>query len=215
MSEKLDEMERDEEGFIVLQKKQKPDTDRRIGIRHQAQVSSGKATTPTHSKGKKANGKNKDKGEKSQGRLLYWIYDDGHTIGSVVRNKKDYSDPRLLNNKADMDKSTKALEKRGVKGKDKQLEIPVGIEEFSDAYHRTYLNPPKISISAFRNFRALTQEGQDVKDRLLILKLISVILSSCMIRYLLDNDVIVKDFRLDSKDLRAMNVDVSPGENAY
>lgn len=215
MSEKLDEMERDEEGFIELRRKQKSGAGQRVVMRGQSQVSSGKATTPTPSKGKKANGKNKDKGEKPQGRLLYWIYDDGHTIGSVVRHKKDYSDPQLLKNEADMDKAKKSLEKRGVKGKDKQLKIPVGIEELSDAYHRTYLNPPKISISAFRNFRALTQEGQDVKDRLLILKLISVILSSCMIRYLLDNDVIVKDFRLDSKDLRAMNVDVSPGENAY
>lgn len=214
MSDKLDKMERDAEGFIVLQKKQKFDVSQRIVMRRQAQASPGKAAASVPLKGKKAKGK-KDKGKKPQASLLYWIYDDGRTIGSIVQNKKDFSDPRLLKNETDIDKSTKALEKQGIKEESKTLEIPVGIEEFSDAYHRTHLNTSKISRSAFDSFRLMTQEGKDVKDRLPILKLISVILSSYIIQSLLNYDAIRKEFSLDPKDLRAMNVNVSPGENTY
>ena len=67
----------------------------------------------------------------------------------------------------------------------------------------------------FEQFKAMTQEGQSDKIRLPIIKLISVILSSYIIRLLLKQDDITKDFCLDEKDLRAIHITISSADNSF
>lgn len=116
-----------------------------------------------------------------------------------------------------MQKKLRAKEK-------KALDLPVGVEYLRSTFfsqrkslEMLFHSSPDTSpdISDFAEFRKLTLEDGSQTERLSVLKIICVILSSYIIRPMLDVPEILETYRLDKKELRALHVNVVKGENAY
>lgn len=155
----------------------------------------------------------KKKPHKKKKEVLHWNYDDECTIGNVLHRKGEFTDPKVLSSQSEVDKYEKELEKAKAKPK-KAYKLPVGVKRFSQAYHRSS-SGTTLPISTFEQFQKMTQDGAPADDRLPLLKIICVILSSYLMRSMLKVDDVVEAYRLDESELRAMYVSVSEGENAF
>lgn len=173
---------------------------------------------------KKENKKNK----KRKGKLLYWYYDDKHTVGYLLaikdsKGKIRCSEPTLSTTEDIENKIDEVKKKLRAKEK-KALDLPVGTEYLRSTFssqrkslEMLFHSSPDTSpdISDFAEFRKLTLEDGSQTERLSVLKIICVILSSYMIRPMLDIPEILETYRLDKKELRAFHVNISKGENAF
>lgn len=172
--------------------------------------------------------KEKKKGLKGTRKWLYWCYDDKHTVGCLLaikdsKGKIKYSEQNLFTVEDTKDKIDKVQKKLKVKKK-KALDLPLGTEYL----RKNVVNQRKAleifshlpfnaspDISNFEEFRKLTLAGSNRTERLPVLKIICVILSSYVIRHMMNIPAILETYRLDKKELRTFNVNISKGENAY
>lgn len=112
MSEKKNTEDRDAEGFFVL----RPIKGESQAPTSQEKPSPEKQEVPSAipRKAEKAKkGKNKKSRETQE--FLSWYYDDGHTIGYVIKSKSGFCDPALLKNEADFNKANERLKERKAK----------------------------------------------------------------------------------------------------
>lgn len=202
-----------EDGFFVL----KPASDALTELKMDAPPC--KPLKPKVKKGKKKSIKRK---------LLYWCYDDKHTVGYVVkltdeRGKTKFSEPGLFTAETVKNRINEEQQQRKATAK-KLLDLSAGAEYLCNnvAAQRKLLeqlfhSPPDalLDISDFAEFRKLTLENGSQAERFAILKIICVILSSYMIRPMLDIPEILETYRLDKKELRTFHVNISKGENAF
>lgn len=150
-------------------------------------------------------------------KLIWWRYDDETTIGSVLKRGKKYKIPALLKNESDRNNHSKQLEKIAkekdweIKNK-KPQELPLGIETFSEDY---FDRCSKVfDKDAFRAFSDMTQPTWEADDRAVVVKVIAAILSSYVMRQILDDESELEVDPMDEVDRHALYVVISDTENS-
>lgn len=172
--------------------------------------------------------KEKKKNIKKKVKLLYWCYDDRHTVGCVLKGKNvedkiKFSNPDLFVAEDIKDKIGK-VKKTGKAKEEKALDLPIGTEylyksssnlnKISEMLFQSSLDS-SLDISDFQEFKKLTSESGSQSERLSALRIICVILSSYIFRPMLNIPEILETYRLNKKELRAFHANVSKGENAF
>lgn len=211
MSDNKEQVQRDEEGFIILKRKEQSQTqseqDPSPQKSNQAETASKKSSKSAH--------KGKTKPKEKKYTLLYWYYDDGLTRGHILKRGGEYTLPATVNpNRGkDAEKYEKQLEKFRIEKKVRQLKLPVGLKYLAKKHQESILQA-NLDKSNFEEFLKMVQPGMENTPRQTILRLICTILSSYWIHKIVEAPSI-DDYNLDPEELHAFCTSVAPRESAY
>ena len=143
--------------------------------------------TSKSDKSARTNKSPKKRKKKKPADLLYWHYDNASYAGLALKVKGKYSYTGYFKNKSEGNKVIRELhdreKKERLKSKVKRLELPIGIERFSKDYEKHH-EEPKLTQEHIRQFQKMIQYSAGVEQRRPVLELVSVILSSYIMRYI-------------------------------
>lgn len=172
-----------------------------------------------NSKGKQDSGVAEDGGSKQdkapKAHLVTWKYDDDRTIGGVLKGNEGYFHPTLLKSELDLNKEISWL-KRQEENKRlrlrpfKEIDLPIGVEAFSEDYHEFSIGNPTITRKHFDEFRKMT-DARDQEACGALMQIVSAILSSYVVRLIGEANFAIDEFVEEC--VRPLNVHVSAATN--
>ena len=162
-----------------------------------------------------ATGGGSNPGKPPKAHLLTWKYDDGRTIGGVLKGEKGYFRPALLKNEVDLNKEISWLERQEENERLrlaplKEIDLPIGVEAFSEDYHEFRIGNPTITRQHFDAFRKMT-DARDQEACGELMQIVSAILSSYVVRLIGESGFALDEFVEEC--VRPLNVHVSAATN--
>ena len=158
-------------------------------------------------------GSKQDKAPKAH--LVTWRYDDDRTIGGVLKGNEGYFHPTLLKSELDLNKEISWL-KRQEENKRlrlrpfKEIDLPIGVEAFSEDYHEFSIGNPTITRKHFDEFRKMT-DARDQEARGAMMQIVSSVLSGYVVRLIGEANFVIDEFVEEC--VRPLNVHVSAATN--
>lgn len=130
-------------------------------------------------------------------KLIYWVYDDRRTIGSVLKGKNEYFHPTLLKNESEKNKEVSWLEQqeedKKLKLSDKEIiKLRVGVDSFTEKVRDTFSGNHGISRQHFDEFAKLTA-SEDMNACKAIMQIVSIVLLSYCVRKIREIEYAVED----------------------